>query len=205
MIESEIFSISKSEFATILFQRHGLPWIAGGSLMLLTAIFLGFALDYRIFILAVILLFLIAPAVLLILYYNYGMKGKSFLNVLPHRIQIFNERTVIWLKVKECEPEEADRINSEKRGAATVECGDETGEKSDIKNDEEWRRYDFSLECYGNYSVGKNYVVFPFLTPEGGFLYLPLKAFRSEEEFSKAVSLMAGTNLNKKENEDNKG
>ncbi|MBD5189700.1 MAG: hypothetical protein HDS95_05415 [Bacteroidales bacterium] len=180
MIRTDIFKADKKRFAMLLLERHGQSWLFGGFFLFLTAMILGFTVDYRIFILALLLVCLIAPALLLILYYNYGMRGENFLNVLDHRIEIGSDMLSLFLKIKGGENEEADEENEPQ---------------------EEWRRYDYPFSCFGNYSVGKDYVVFPLLAPKAGFLYLPLDAFDNHISFSEAVK-----RISKKEcNENNQG
>lgn len=182
VIGTEIFRIGRRRFAMLLFERHGQIWIFGGFFLIIVAIILGFAVDYRLFILALLLVCLVAPALLMVMYYNYGLKGENFLNVLDHRIEIDQDCITLLLRVKG----EAD--------------SDPDGQEQKERNEkEEWRDYVYPFSSFGNYSVGKDYVVFPMLKPKEGFLYLPVEAFFNQEEFSEAVKRIS----KRERNEDN--
>ena len=70
--------------------------------------------------------------------------------------------------------------------------GEITSDVKEEKREEEWRRYDYALSDFGIYTVGQDYVVFPFLSPREGFLYLPADAFEHDSDFAEAVKLIAG-------------
>lgn len=192
MIATTIFKADKREFARLLFEMHGQGWLYGGAFLFIMALLLGVVIDYRLLILAVILVCLIAPALLLLLYYNYGMKGENFLNVLDHRIELYSDKLILFLKVKG-ENEESGKEESEMSEPVNMNRASEPAEK-------EWRIYEYPYSCFGSYSVGKDYVVFPLKTPKEGFLYLPVSAFDDKVSFSEAVKM-----INKDNNENNKG
>lgn len=173
MIVTRVFKADKARFAGLLLERHGQSWIYCGFLLFFIAVVFGFALDYRIFIVAVLLVCIVAPALLLILYYNYGMKGENFLNVLEHRMELNTDSISLFLKVK---------------GDEEIEEDDEENEGEPVK--EEWKVYEYPISSFGRYSVGKDYVVFPFKSPKEGFLYLPLDAFENQNDFMEAIKMI---------------
>ena len=188
-IKTKIFKADRKRFAMLLIERHGQAWIFGGFFLFIVAVILGLAVDYRIFIMALLLVCLVAPALLMILYYNYGMKGENFLNVLDHRIEIDKKNLTLFLRVKGSEEPDADADLQEE--IAKNDC---KPEKID-----EWREYSYPFTSFGNYSVGKDYVVFRVLEPKQGFLYLPAEAFDNQEDFSRAVKRIS----KRDNNEDN--
>ncbi|MDE6028054.1 MAG: hypothetical protein K2G23_08290, partial [Muribaculaceae bacterium] len=107
MIETKVFKIGKGRFARLLFERHGQGWLFGGVFLFMVSLILGVLVDYRILAIAFLLVCIVAPGLMLILYYNYGMKGENFINVIDHRIEIENAGMKLFLKVKE-PPEEVD-------------------------------------------------------------------------------------------------
>ncbi len=171
VITTDVFRADRRRFAMLLMERHGQAWMLGGFFLFIVALILGFAVDYRLFILAILLVCLIAPALLLLLYYNYGLKGDNFLNILDHRIEIAENSLLLYLQVK--------------------------GEEEDEK--EEWRCYDYHFSSFSNYTVGKDYVIFPMVKPKEGFIYLPVEAFNDQEDFSEAVKRIS----KRESNEDN--
>ncbi|MDE6717148.1 MAG: hypothetical protein K2J70_03055 [Muribaculaceae bacterium] len=195
MIESEVFRISSGRFATILLQRHGEVWLAGAGVLFVTSLFLGAVVDYRIAVLAVILVCLFAPALMMILYYSYGLKGMNYLNVIDHRVEIGEGSVVVLLRIKE--PETDDQLSDDKILSGMKGEG--------VTRVEEWRRYDFPDGTFGPYAVGKDYVVFPFCNKGEGFLYLPESGFRSRGEFIEAVRMIAKGIYKVKKNENHQG
>lgn len=171
IINTEIFKADRKKFALLLFERHGRTWLLGGFFLIVTAIFFGFAIDYRIFIIVLLLIFIVAPGLLLILYFNYGLKGENFLNVLEHRIEISNDKMSVFLKLSHPDEEQ---------------------------DYEDWRCYEFSFSDFGNYYIGKDYVIFPFLEPKQGFIYLPVNAFASPELFSETIKRISKDEDNKR-------
>lgn len=176
MIESDVFKVNRSTFARLLFERYAQSWIFGGGFLFIVSLMLGFLVNYRIFLLAIILICLVAPAMMMILYYNYGMKGENYVNVIDHRIEIGTNAVTLYLKVRGEEDDEEEKDKEDK------------GDKKEDK--EEWRRYEYPFSWFGRYTVGKDYVVFPFLAPRIGFLYLPADAFK-ETDFAAAVKRIA--------------
>lgn len=179
MIETGVFKAGRGRFARLLFERHGQGWLLGGVMLVMISLILGIFLDYRIFILAFIVVCLLGPAMMMLLYYNYGMKGENYINVIDHRLEIGEKELTVWLLFKNL-PEK-------------VEEGKEyEWPEEDMPPCEEvWRPKVWPLSSFGHYTVGKDYVIFPFLTQEGGFLYLPLEAFDSDEDFAEAVRIIA--------------
>lgn len=180
MIESEIFRLSQSRFAMLLLAQYGQGWIAGGVVCFITALFLGIFLDYRILVAAVLIVCLVVPGMLMVLYYNYGLRGYNYLNVNDHQLAIESGWVMVGLRIVNISPD------------------DDGGD--DVRPEEEWRYYKFSTAQFGNYTVGKDYVVFPFRNKKDGFIYLPSDSFRGKDEFMEAVRLISIT----KENENNK-
>lgn len=178
------FKAGRGRFAWILVERYGMAWIITGVFLLFVAAVLAFALDYRIFIFALILLFLIYPSLLAILYYNYGIRGINYLNVMDHRVEISKEGLKIVLRLND---PDADSL-SEDEGYTTEDEGSTT------KNNETrfiYREYLIPLSALGKYTVGKDYVLFPYGKADNELIYLPTDAFNNIDEFSKAVKRLA--------------
>ena len=201
IIHSEIFKAKRGKIALILLERYGQKWLLAAFILFATAVFLGFALDYRIFVVALMILFLLAPALLMILYFNYGLKGMNFLNVLEHKIEVDHEKITLALKLSCADSQEEKGAIEEKGDEERGERGEnmdrkrsEVGEEiveSGKGSEEDWRIYQFPFSDFGGYTVGKDYVLFPFLPPKEGFIYLPSSAFASFELFTETINRIA--------------
>lgn len=180
MIETGIFRADRGRFARLLFERHGQGWLLAGMMLVMVSLILGVLVDYRIFILAFIVICLLGPAMMMLLYFNYGMKGENYLNVIDHRLEIGEKELTVWLLIK----------SLPKEGEKGENPDEEVGEDRAL-DEEVWRSMVWPLSSFGPYTVGKDYVIFPFIIQGSGFLYLPREAFADDEDFAEAVRIIA--------------
>ena len=186
--ESGVFRISPLRFAVLMTGIFGSGWLYAMGLAALVALVASFAFDYRIFIVAMMFLLLLVPMMLMMLYYRYGLKGECYVNVVPHRIRAEEGRVRVFVAPF---PPAADEENE-----------NENAPESDRCVDAEWKVVDYDPRWLGPYTVGSDYVVFPFLPPREGFLYIPSEAFENDEEFAsmvKRIARAAGDNSKKSE------
>ena len=86
MIETREIKMPPKKLLSVLLMQYGLPWIAAAGIGLIVFVVLGFSIDYRFFILALIWLFLLTPLVVAFLYFFYAMDPLTAFNAIPHKI-----------------------------------------------------------------------------------------------------------------------
>ena len=143
----------------ILYSEYGTVWtiIAVGGICIF--IVLGFAIDYRFFVLTLIWLFLFIPLVVAFLYFFYGMNPLTAFNSIPHKI-IFN-------------PDEVRVRIIEKKS-------EEEAAQEDPSKDFIVRKVD-----YKNMKRGSDYVLLFF--NHSGILWLPVYGFDSIDQFKNVL------------------
>lgn len=178
MIESEIYKTGKGRFAMLLFERHGSSWLIGCVALIFVSIFLGIVLDYRIFLLALIIVCLVAPAMMMILYFNYGLKGLNYINVIDHKVAVGEGMVNITLYGR--------------KDDAISEDNESEAEEEQSEPMQEIRTYSFPPDRLGGFTLGSDYALFSFSPASDGFLYVPVSAFTDIEMFSEFVERLAG-------------
>ena len=174
IIETECFKLSWQRFVLILLQQYGQNWIVAMTVIIFTAIFLGIFLDYRILLFAVILICLVLPGLLMLLYYNYGLTGKNYINVVNHRLIIKEDSINVLTYIP---------LNEDPDNSQTIDS-----ESEEEEQENQLRDYSFQFQTLGRLIVGSAYVIYLFTDTSDGFLYLSVAAFKSKEEFNKAIS-----------------
>lgn len=163
-LESKLFKLSPIRCASIMAGRYAWKWITLFGILLSVSLIIGLFTDILIFIIILLVVCLTAPILLAWLFYHYGLEGESYLNVVNHKIMVEGSDFKVIVEVK-----------------------------NDSEMPEE-KEFGFSTSDLGRYTVGKENVVFPFVAPRKGFLYLPVSAFEDEEEFGVFVRMLSNRN-----------
>lgn len=87
------FKMSHSAFSRTIVTISGKPYIISLGILTILGVIIGIYVDIRYLILALIIVFIISPAVLSILYYSEGLKRISCLNVVNHSL-VYDEDSV---------------------------------------------------------------------------------------------------------------
>ncbi|MDE6866592.1 MAG: hypothetical protein K2J23_04275 [Muribaculaceae bacterium] len=197
MIETSIYKIERGEFGRLLFAMYGGRWIAVIALSVFLCLIAGIVFDWRFLFLALIIIALIAPPIVMFLYFNYGMKGKNYLNILDHKLSISDTSLKVTLYPYVKEEDRGDRIGKEMEDKSEDErLRREKGSGYDDEAEGDAmprsREYEYSFADFGGYLTGKGSVIFPFLPPNVGFLVIPEKSFANHDDFIEAIRLISG-------------
>lgn len=133
MIETLEIQMPSKKMLSILFLQYGMPWMVIAIVGLAVFIVLGFLIDFRFFMLALIWLFLILPLVIAFLYFFYGMNPLTAFNSLPHKI-LFSD-SEIKVRIRENTQEETEP---------------------------EYKDYTLKKEHFSRYKTGADYVLLFF-------------------------------------------
>lgn len=146
-------------FRHLLLLGKGKDWIIGMGILLATGITAGVATaDIRWSIVCMMLIFIVAPMMAAILYFNYGMRRECYLNIARHELRCQTDGILVIL----------------------FRNKDDTKDNPDEEMEEE-ESYRFLLpySMLGCYMVATDSVTVP---AGKGFLWIPRSAFPSEED-----------------------
>lgn len=187
---SKIYKVSQADILFLLLRRHA-SWalITIGVLIaafLITSIILG---DVRYAILALMVVFLLAPMVLALLYFYYALAEDIVFNILPHSLEIRGDEVII--RLFELIPKEEKKDTEEKE------------DKENNSEEPEYRQISeraYTLTHLGRYEVGINSVVFPIKGSSqskklqgdiSGYMFVPAAAFTTIDDFKQFVQMVA--------------
>lgn len=171
-LETDRFRLRTSQFFTRLVYLHGTLPIATVLVLLLVAVVFAFALDYRFAIVALMVVFLIAPLAMAWLYLNCGFHADASFNVSWHTLSVGPDAIEITLlkpiygKVEEDEEEHepVERIVGWSKGKTL--------------------RYDSGM--LRPYLTGGDGITVP-LSGGKGFIAVPRSAFGDDESYKNFV------------------
>lgn len=123
MIETREIKMPSKKMLLVLFLESGILWTVIAFAGFVTFIILGFALNFRFFLLALIWIFLLIPLVVAFLYFYYGMDPLTAFNSIPHKI-CFNDKDIeVKLLVNEGEEKESKSYSVDKELFKEIKSG----------------------------------------------------------------------------------
>lgn len=85
----------RAAMAIRLITSFGMTPVVVMAVVVICSLALGVAIDVRFFIVALMLVLIVAPMLLAMLYFNYGLRRECFMNSLPHRLCFFDRCVVV--------------------------------------------------------------------------------------------------------------
>lgn len=167
--QSNVFKLSPLQCVGIMVGRYAIWWVLGMALILILAAVIGLACDIKVLFVVLMILCMGGPALLAYLYYHYGLYGESYLNIVNHKVEVDEDSFNVLVEIPSDREDEED---SESQGEGKAQ--DET---------KQFKSFRFQVSDLGRSTVGKDYVIFPFVGEKKGFLFIPVKAFDKEEDF----------------------
>lgn len=166
------FRMSGAAFAASMTRLYAMKWI-WGAIAVVAACGLAAALsDVRWLIVALMVVFIVAPMVFAFLYFNHGLRLSCACNVLPHSLA-FSERGITATVETACD-----------------DAGDGAEAPAADAGNGKTREFFFPAGSFRRYHVAGDGVVLPLAAPEGGFLWIPAGAFSSRSDFNEAVGMI---------------
>lgn len=163
---TEEFRMTSAKFVGEMIFRHGWAYLLTLSLLGVAGIALGVAVDYRWFIIVLMLLFLVAPLLLALLYFYFGLRREAYVNTMPHTVAADDRGLTFNLRMSDLS-----------------DLSDES-DKSDRSNNSECREEFFPYSSMTPMQVGLKSVSIPLKSPAKGFLWVPVAAFVSDDKAS---------------------
>lgn len=158
-----VFRVGRAKMMLNLAMQRGAPIICILALLILAGIILALTVDIRWGILALMIVFIVTPMVMAFLYFYYGLRPESFVNVMPHKVFFFPGEAVVTLLIPEDEPEQ----EKDEPAYRTVE-------------------YCFTLQRESPFTLSTDTLT---LHTTNGAIPVPLSAFPTPETLTAAMTL----------------
>ena len=107
MIETDEIKLSPKKLLGILFMQYGSPWLIAILVGIALFVVLGFSVDIRFFVVALIWIFLVVPLLVAFLYFYYALDPLTALNAIPHKIR-YDEKEITVVVIDKKEEEEVE-------------------------------------------------------------------------------------------------
>ncbi len=181
MINTEVYKMSRKGFARQMIKQYGRKWLVAYALLVISSVIVAFFVDYRFFLLSLIIVFIMIPMQMAFLYYYYGLNRECFMNIVPHKLSIFGEGILVTMFFPPYDEEASDNLSDK----------NETGEQNEHKWEYDgWKESEFMIKfgSLDRYVVGKDSVIIPIIGRPGGFIWLPERAFPETAVFADFMS-----------------
>ncbi len=179
-METERFRLGASPFFTRLVYLHGTWPIALILVLILVAVVLAFAFDSRFAIVALMVVFLIAPLAMAWLWLYWGLRPEYRFNVAWHTLRLDPDGITVTLLKPVYETVDTE-IEEPEDGESTAEESRKTREK--ITGWERGKEMRFERAVLGRYLTGGDGITIPVNMGQG-FIAVPRSIFTSEGEYS---------------------
>lgn len=172
---SEIRMLPREMLKVLMLNYSGI-WMAiaiGGAVILCIG---GALIDIRIWVLALMWIFILVPLLIAFLYFNYGMMPLTALNCIPHILTFKDSEIEVKIKNHDQELKSESEQNEDSKNKYL----------SPDHNDYE-RHIVIQLNDFSYLKSGGEYVILFFHPKNRGWLWLPVSAFPSIEDFHSAL------------------
>lgn len=160
------FRMGPSKFLSEMIFRYGAPWLLSLCVLGVTGITLGILIDYRWLFAVLFIIFVIAPTLLVFIYYYFGLRREAYVNTVLHSITAQDHGLLFRLKFPA---------------------------NSDSPDDEPLVREEFfSYADMLPMRTGLKSVTIPLRTPAKGSLWIPRSAFDSDNDMATFLQFLDG-------------
>ena len=181
-LETEVFRISQGKFLRYLMARKALWFMSSVGVLLVGSLVLGVWVDLRIFILALMAVFIVIPFMMFMLYWSYALSPLNAANVLPHKLILSDAGLIV--SVLKSKPKEEEKKEKEDNG--------EEGREAAIGKEEEhqeWFEMEFPSGSYGNVVLtGDGFALTIEKDGKTGSLLIPRRAFSFPDAFQQFLN-----------------
>lgn len=172
------FRIGHAKLLALMARRYAVTAAWTGAALLAVSAVLGIFIDFRWLIVSLMLIFIVAPAMAAMLYFNYGMRPECFVNILDHRVTFSGNELVVTAYIREPQEEaEEEAVDSE-----------ESPDKEEVPRREVV--YRFRCARPAKYEVGTKTLTIIPAAPAKGFIIVPFDAFEEKEEAARVLAAL---------------
>lgn len=194
VITTDSFKMPHAQFVRALAARFGGTRLLMALCVLLAAtLAAGLLADWRWAVVALMLIFVAAPMVAAYLYFAHGLRRECYVNIAPHTVSISPQGLKVEVSVM---PYPTDETDAEAAAESVGEAAAESSQAAEQKQEtaaEPLRTYTLEIDRrrLGRYTIDPRGITIRIESPDPGFIRLPYSAFASEQEFARAVELLA--------------
>lgn len=168
-ITTSRIAISKSKMFMAMIGKFAKSVIVLSVLLATIGIAAGIIIDIRWLIVSLMIIFIVIPMLMLIIYFNYGLKPECFINILPHTIS-FSPSGIEVITYTTIDNENGNEPKTTER------------------------KYHFSKAEIKPYSTSANSLYIPIGKHDSGILIVPYSSFDSKDSLSTAVQYLLCNN-----------
>ncbi len=164
------FKMSAGKFLTEVIFKFAAPWLLTLLALGLIGLSLGIIVDYRWMLGTLFIIFILAPTLMVFIYYYFGLRREAYVNTVLHTISLQDKGMSFTLKFP---------VSNH-------------AESSDVENEEvaQVRNEFFSYADMLPMKTGLNSVSIPLRSPAKGYLWIPRSAFQSDEDMSEFLEYL---------------
>lgn len=153
------YKMSVGHFASEMLFRHAGKWMLTLTLVSVAALVVGITIDIRWFIVGLMFVLVVIPMVLMFLFYYFGLRRESFVNTVPHVLEITDGGIEIEMRFP----------------------GD------DEDSEPKLRRESFAFSEMLPIRFGLKSATVPLKHPSGSFIWIPADAFEDSDDVARAL------------------
>ncbi len=184
IFETRRFRMERSRLSATLLVLYGKWTLVILGIITIGLLCCGILFDVRWVIVALMVIFIVSPAILCYLYFFHGFRKSTVVNSIPHTL-IFTPDALIAKVLKRIEEDE-----STKEEATVIE--DQISKKEERSNGEEKFEEHYRLTFpYGSIKScipGRQGYIISLLAPEKGFLWMPYDAFPNQQDLTEVTA-----------------
>lgn len=184
------FRMGPSIFLSEVIFRYGAPWLLALCALGLSGIALCILVDYRWLLAVLFLIFVLAPTLLVFIYYYFGLRREAYVNTVLHSITANDAGLIFHLKFpanSSRKDEGAGDVQDNVTDNVTDNGVDNGVENGSIARDE-FFGYDVMLPM----RTGMKSVTIPLRAPAKGSLWIPRSAFGSDDDMASFLKYIDG-------------
>lgn len=173
-IVTEEFTVSRSKFLMLMAECYALRPLTALAIAALVAAALGIAIDLRWLIIGLMVVCIVTPMVIAFLYFNYGLRPESFVNIVPHTVRIEPGAVCVEAVFRE--------------NAADDNDPPDDSERPDLEEKRvNWR---FPIDPALPYTPLSSAIRINLTRDFRGFIYVPYESFTHEENLRAAIEVL---------------
>ena len=135
--------------------------------------------DLRFLFLALILIFLVAPMVVMMLYFSYILAPQALYSIMPKTLTICDDHIILHF------------VQEEKKDSEKDTQGDETTEQEEAIPYKPLPDVTLQISSFGKAIIDGDNILLPYRNHRHQYLVIPRAAFKNAQQFSEFYQLFS--------------
>lgn len=182
LYHTDTFRMKPARFASEMIFKYGAIWLITLCVCALAGLILGIAVDLRFFLASFMVIFIIAPLVLIFIYYYFGLKKECYVNAVNHSIIIHPSH--IEAKLVFNTPKDIDTENGDEENSPFADS------KKSVDSETISRSETFEFSEFREVRLGLDSITLEFLPSRKGFVWIPAFAFDDPKDYHAAYKYL---------------